>query len=87
MPHKYLQAIEKIRLIDRLPGASKRMQPFVDITLSRLGGLRKIVVEDRAFHLRRSFHELAASERMFVHELRQRGLGCKVVFEYPKLGS
>lgn len=62
----------------------EQMQKFVDITLSRLNGPRKIAVKTRAVHCRPrpSLHELEVWEKMFVGVLRKRGFGCEVLFEH-----
>jgi hypothetical protein len=83
MPHKYLQAIETIRLADWLIGTSNGMQLIADNILRGMCGLKKIVVRAGLSNLGSSLHGREVSRKMFVDVLRKRGIGCEVVFEYP----
>ena len=86
MPHKLLQGIETVELVNCVPGTLERMQVFADITLRRMCGLKKIVVghEPWRFNSRAPIHEREVREKMFVEVLRKRGIGCEVVFEYRR---
>ena len=83
VPQEFLQAIETIKLIDGVLKTLEEMQQLVDITLSRLGGLRKIVVRTTSVNFRYVLHELEGREKTFLEVLRKKGFGCEVVFEYP----
>jgi hypothetical protein len=82
MPQKFLQAIETIKLISCALETLEEMQQLVDITLSRLGGLRKIVVKATLANFGYVLHEREVREKTFLEVLRKRGFGCEVVFEY-----
>jgi hypothetical protein len=83
MPQKFLQAIETIKLINYVLETLEEMQQLIDTTLSRLGGLRKIIVKTTLVNLEYLLHEREVREKMFLEVLRKREIGCKVVFEYP----
>jgi hypothetical protein len=83
LPQKYWQAIETIRLIDFSLQTVRDMEKFVDIAPSRFGGLEKIVVETEFRHSYTLRRERRFWERRFVAVLRDMGIRCEVVFEYP----
>ncbi|KAH6849528.1 hypothetical protein B0T12DRAFT_396820 [Alternaria alternata] len=85
MPHKFVQGIETVWLVNCVPGTLERTKTIADITLQRMCGLKKIVVRHGPFHSNPgpSIHEREVREKMFVEVLRKEGIECEVVFDYP----